>query len=921
MLTLWLFACSEQSVVAKNAPPAAEITSHEDGATAQEGYSVLLRGSASDPDNDPLNLTTIWYLGPDEICNGTASADGTTTCDIVMTTEGSVTLEVRDPQNAAAADTITFDVSPTGAPEVRIQQPQTNDALFSDIAVTFEGTVSDSEDSPDLLVSEWTSDIDGALGVDSEADSNGLIQGSGFLSEGTHLITLTTTDTSGKIGSDSVSIQVSAPNQAPTCSISAPANNSAGPSGSLVVFEGLTGDPDGNAADLTVQWISDKDDLIGTSQPDSAGAVSFATSDLSVNTHTISMRVTDPFGEICVANTIYSVSTPPVISLNAPLDGDVFPEGAVVLFEGTVIDGEDQPTDIEFTWESAQAGQFSTQGANSNGELSLTVSTLPVGLHDITVTATDTACLFDTETLSIRINQAPSQPSVSITPNPAYSSNTLTCTPSGSVDPDGQTISYSYLWSLNGVPTSYTGSSLSSVATSKNQDWTCTVTPSDGIADGTPGSASITIANSPPVLSSVTILPGSNVSTTAQLTCVAAVSDADNEPLAIAYSWTLNGAPVGNGNSLDLSSLGAQLNDTVTCSANAVDSDGASVSGSASATVSNGPPSISSVAMTPSSAYTNTTLTATPVASDPEGDPISFSYQWRVNGVLQSPSSNTLDGAQYFDRDDLVAVTVTASDPNQSGLPYTASTTILNTAPTSATPSITPSSPIEGLDDIICEITAPATDEDGDPIDYIITWTVDGIDYPDGDTAMGWQGPGTTTHIDDTIPSVDMMAGDVWVCTVTPTDGTDDGPSSTSSATVSPSSSCGNNILDTNEEYDPAPGPYNNISIDPITCRWDFSSVNQLYCNGGCTWTGSSDCDQTEADILCKLKMDNPNSTAISWTSTTALPEHGFPCPWYPDTINVVNRGVSVSVQYQDFDILGNHGPGNVIAYPVCTDP
>ena len=109
--------------------------------------------------------------------------------------------------------------------------------------------------------------------------------------------------------------------------------------------------------------------------------------------------------------------------------------------------------------------------------------------------------------------------------------------------------------------------------------------------------------------------------------------------------------------------------------------------------------------------------------------------------------------------------------------------------------------------------------------------------------------------------------------------------------------------------------------IDPITCRWDFSSVNQLYCNGGCTWSGGSDCDQTEADIFCKLKMDNPNSTAISWTSTTALPEHGFPCTWNGDALNIVNRGVSMTVKYQESSILGNHGPGNVIAYPVCTDP
>ena len=75
---------------------------------------------------------------------------------------------------------------------------------------------------------------------------------------------------------------------------------------------------------------------------------------------------------------------------------------------------------------------------------------------------TDTAGLFDTETLTIRINQPPTQPTVSITPDPAVTTDTLTCTPSGSTDPDGQSIGYGIVWALNGTPTSYVSSSLSS---------------------------------------------------------------------------------------------------------------------------------------------------------------------------------------------------------------------------------------------------------------------------------------------------------------------------------------------------------------------------------------------------------------------------------------------------------------------------
>ena len=134
-------------------------------------------------------------------------------------------------------------------------------------------------------------------------------------------------------------------------------------------------------------------------------------------------------------------------------------------------------------------------------------------------------------------------------------------------------------------------------------------------------------------------------------------------------------------------------------------------------------------------------------------------------------------------------------------------------------------------------------------------------------------------------------------------------------------SSCGDSVLDEGEEMDPPPGPYSSIIIDSETCRWDFAGINQLYCNGSCTWAGGSSCDRADADILCKLLTDNPASTAISWTDTVALSEPGFSCPGHGGTINVSGRGVDVDVWYQDSSIRDTHGPGEVVAYPVCTDP
>lgn len=134
--------------------------------------------------------------------------------------------------------------------------------------------------------------------------------------------------------------------------------------------------------------------------------------------------------------------------------------------------------------------------------------------------------------------------------------------------------------------------------------------------------------------------------------------------------------------------------------------------------------------------------------------------------------------------------------------------------------------------------------------------------------------------------------------------------------------SCGNNILEAGEERDPPPGPFANMIVNAVSCKWQMANVPQLYCNGGCTWAGDSDCDQADADIFCKLRTGNPLSTATSFALTTALAQPGFSCPFIGTEIGpLLLRGVNQSVRYQDSSILANHGPGTVIINPVCTNP
>ena len=127
-------------------------------------------------------------------------------------------------------------------------------------------------------------------------------------------------------------------------------------------------------------------------------------------------------------------------------------------------------------------------------------------------------------------------------------------------------------------------------------------------------------------------------------------------------------------------------------------------------------------------------MTATTIASDADGDPLTLTYDWNVNGqIVQSGSLNTLDGSQIntFDKNDVVSV-------SRNGQRWThikqskqfRHLTIQNTRPTVANISLSPSNPAAG-DAIQCVLDTPSTDEDGDSITYTIDWTVEVKSIPE----------------------------------------------------------------------------------------------------------------------------------------------------------------------------------------------
>jgi DNA-binding beta-propeller fold protein YncE len=96
----------------------------------------------------------------------------------------------------------------------------------------------------------------------------------------------------------------------------------------------------------------------------------------------------------------------------------------------------------------------------------------------------------------------------------------------------------------------------------------------------------------------------------------------------------------------------------------------------------NTPPSVT-VSLSSSSPKTNEVLTATAVGTDVEGDTLTYTYTWSVNGVVRR-TTTTVAATDAFnlkvkgngDKGDVVTVTVTASDGTATSTPATASATV-----------------------------------------------------------------------------------------------------------------------------------------------------------------------------------------------------------------------------------------------------
>ena len=115
-------------------------------------------------------------------------------------------------------------------------------------------------------------------------------------------------------------------------------------------------------------------------------------------------------------------------------------------------------------------------------------------------------------------------------------------------DDDGDTVTLSYGWELDGVTSSATGSTLTGAVFEKHDEVRCVVTPNDGTENGTTlRSNTVKIQNTAPVIASVSLSPDPAYELDV-LTCLpVGVTDADGDSVTYSHEWMVDSDIVNSG--------------------------------------------------------------------------------------------------------------------------------------------------------------------------------------------------------------------------------------------------------------------------------------------------------------------------------------------------------------------------------------
>jgi len=372
----------------QNTAPTLTITAPANNFSTNLGWPVIFTATANDAQDGNLTARIAWssnVYGPLGTGGSISSMfpAGTNVITASVTDNGGLT-------TTAQVTVIVGSGSSNTAPSLTISAPANNTTVTVGTPVTLSATSSDQQDGNLTSRISWSSNLAGQLGA------GGTI--SATLPVGTNVITASVTDNGGLTTTQQVTVVIvssGGSNNAPSLTITAPANNTSMPLGWPVIFTATANDvQDGNLT-ARIAWSSNVYGSLGT-----GGTVS---SMFPAGTNVITASVTDNGGlrttqQVTVIVGSASTNAAPSLTINAPANTVTVAVGTPVTFSGTASDQEDGTLTSRISWSSSLSGALGVGGTIS--------ATLPAGAHLVTAAVTDSGGLTTTRQVTVNVTSS-----------------------------------------------------------------------------------------------------------------------------------------------------------------------------------------------------------------------------------------------------------------------------------------------------------------------------------------------------------------------------------------------------------------------------------------------------------------------------------------------------------------------------------
>ncbi len=522
-----------------NRPPVTVISATPDA--GEPPLVVSFSGSASSDLGGSI-VSYAWDFG-----------DGTTATGVNAThtygTKGIYTarLTVRDNQGATGTATKQIQVGPPNQAPVAVASVSPGSGK---VGQSIGFSAAGSADADGTIVSFAWDFGDGATGT---GDSPSHV----YTAPGLYAATLTVTDDSGAVATDTATVTVSA-NQGPTA-VAAATSPTVGKEPLTVELTGAgSTDPDGGV--VSYSWdFGDGTTGSGVTTSHTYATFGAYTAELAVadaegltSTSTVNITVNQNQGPTAVANATPAAGQAPLI-VSFSSAGSADPDGSIVSYAWSFGDGNG----------SSVANPSYTYGT--------------AGTYPVTLTVTDDNGVSASSSLTVEVSPVPNVPPTPVlgaTPTSGKQNLTVTFTSSDSTDPDGVIVSRT--WDFGDGSGSTEANPVKTYRTAGN--FTATLTVTDNAGAVATASVPITVTPNQPPTAAIT---GGPLTGKAPLSASFSGSgSADPDGLPLTYAWDF-----GNGQTATTSNASANFSQPGTYTVQLVVTDDAGATSTATRTV------------------------------------------------------------------------------------------------------------------------------------------------------------------------------------------------------------------------------------------------------------------------------------------------------------------------------------------------